>query len=272
MSWPIGASTGSCAETPIVGVVRELHAAGCAGIEIGTPPRHFDLWQRTQVQALAAELAATGIRPVSIHSPFGGLLDLSAPNPHHRYAAIGAILMSATILQELGGAIVIAHPSDVERARLPDVASRLSVACESLRTLHHACARMGLTLAIETPLPHLIGGAPDEFAQILDHIGPDARVCLDTGHTWLGRHWDEFARLTSGRVVHVHAHDNRGTYDDHLPPGDGHIDWARVGASLRAAGFEGWLMLELNCTDSPLPEYFSRAARQLHAGVLHPAR
>lgn len=261
MTASIGASTGCCLDTPIADVIDALAQSGITGIEIGTPPRHFNVWERAQVEAVHRDLQKTGIRPIAIHAPFGGLLDLSDPNPHHRNGAIGAIVTAAEVLKELGGRIVVVHISDVSRGH--DREARLATSAESLHTLHRACAQMDMTLAIETPLPHLIGGSPEEFARVLEHVGSEARVCLDTGHTTLGHQWDAFVAVASDRLVHVHAHDHHGHFDDHLPPGDGSLNWRHIGESLRRIGFEGWLMLELRCPEGPLREYFGRAAERL---------
>jgi sugar phosphate isomerase/epimerase len=43
----------------------------------------------------------------------------------------------------------------------------------------------------------------------------------------------------------VQASDNRGTTDDHLPPGEGIIDWERVRSALQRAGYRGVFMLEV---------------------------
>jgi sugar phosphate isomerase/epimerase len=262
MTWRTGASTGCCIDTPIIDVIRAVAEAGIDAIEIGTPPRHFDVWQRPQVAAVRRALQHTGITPLAIHAPFGGLLDLSDPNPHHRGAAIGAILTAAEVLQQLGGRLVVVHATDVPRT-VPDAAQRLDDAAAALRTVQRACARMDMTLALETPLGHLIGGSPEEFSFLLDAAGPETRVCLDTGHTTLSRQWDTFATLAAHRVVHVHAHDHRGTYDDHLPPGEGIIDWAAIHRSLCTIRFEGSIVLELGCPHEPLPSYFGRAYRRL---------
>jgi sugar phosphate isomerase/epimerase len=56
--------------------------------------------------------------------------------------------------------------------------------------------------------------------------------------------------LAGERLIHVHACDNRGTYDDHLPPGMGVIDWGSVVESLRGVGYQGWVILELACFES----------------------
>lgn len=262
MTFQIGASTGCCVEMPIIDVVRALAAIETRGIEIGTPPRHFDVWERSQVMAVKEALRATGIQPIAIHAPFGGLLDLSDPNPHHRNAGIGAIVTAASVLQELGGHVVVVHATDVER-KVPDAAQRLQHARESLHTLQLACARMGMVLALETPLPHLIGGSPEEFGRLLDGAGDGICVCLDTGHTTLGHHWDQFSALAEGRLAHVHAHDHGGTYDDHRPPGEGIIAWDRIAQQLSRLGFDRWVMLELRCPTEPLAGYFDRASRRL---------
>jgi sugar phosphate isomerase/epimerase len=66
--------------------------------------------------------------------------------------------------------------------------------------------------------------------------------------------------VAGARLMHIHANDNRGSWDDHLPPGEGHIDWPDIVRTLHAAHFTGWIMLELSCPGAtPLPEYLSRA-------------
>lgn len=270
MSWRIGISSGSCADCPILDILPALRASGATGIELGTPARHFDPWSAGQVDAVARYCAEAGLEAVSIHAPFGGALDLADPNPHHRHAAIGAILIAASAIKALGGRLVVVHPSDLER-RGHDVEARLADAARSLSLLAENCAHAGLTLAVETPLPHLIGGQPDEFAWILSRLDPAAGVCLDTGHTALGRSWHRFMAVAGDRLVHVHASDNRGQFDDHLPPGDGTIDWPDVVRTLQAAGFDGWIMLELQRPRDNAAAYFRRAFEQASA-VLVSAR
>jgi sugar phosphate isomerase/epimerase len=96
------------------------------------------------------------------------------------------------------------------------------------------------------------------------------RVCLDSGHAALGRNWHEFIDIADGRLAHVHASDNRGVFDDHLPPGDGTIDWREIARTLTDANFKGWIMLELHGPpDNPgtlLTRALEQAARVLSPG------
>ena len=263
-AWRIGASTGCCIEQPILDVLGAIREAGIDAVEVATPPRHFDPWRESEVLALRDRLGTFGMSPVSIHAPFGGLLDLSDPNPHHRHATIGAILTAAEALRTLGGDKIIVHTSDVPREH-QNVQERLRVIRESLHILATACAAIGIVLTVESPLPHLIGGWPDEFAWLIDGLPAGVGVCLDTGHTTLGHHWRRFVEVAGRRLSHVHANDHRGRFDDHLPPGDGILDWHAIGRDLRQVGFDGWIMLELRCPAGPLSEHFARALAQLRA-------
>jgi sugar phosphate isomerase/epimerase len=265
MTWRIGASTGCCGSRPVGEVLDALHAAGIRGVEVGTPPGHFDPWRQAEVQALREQLRQYDICPVSIHAPFGGLLDLSDPNRHHRHAAIGAILTAAAALKDLGGHRVVVHTSDVPRDG-QNVGERLQAIRDALQVLARACQQMDVLLTVESPLPHLIGGSADEFASLLGDLPPSVSVCLDTGHTTLGNQWARFLEVAGPRLSHIHANDHRGRFDDHLPPGDGLLDWSAIGRDLRHVKFEGWVMLELGCPNTgSLEGYFARARDQLAA-------
>ena len=244
-----------------------LDAIGESGfrfVEIGTPPRHFDPWSDDQVKQVAECLRRSGIDAVSIHAPFGGILDLSDPNPQHQSAAIGGILQAAIALQALGGSIVVVHPTDVPRLD-QDVEQRLETASHGLARLASAVGRMGMRLAVESPLPHLIGGDPAEFERILAQLDDSAGVCLDTGHVTLGKNWDRFVRIAGTRLLHVHANDHRGSFDDHLPPGDGILHWGEISESLRRSAFAGHVILELSCPAGPVAEFLSRARSSAQA-------
>ncbi|HEX7779145.1 MAG TPA: TIM barrel protein, partial [Vicinamibacterales bacterium] len=47
--------------------------------------------------------------------------------------------------------------------------------------------------------------------------------------------------------------------DDHLPPGEGSIDWADISRTLQAVDYAGWIMLELHRPQADTIEYVKRA-------------
>jgi sugar phosphate isomerase/epimerase len=261
MTSRIGISSGACTERPILDILPCIHRSGATAVEVGTPPRHFDPWQRDQITAVRRAFDTLGLRAVSIHAPFGGLLDLADSNPAHRHAAVSAILTAAHALKQLGGDVVVVHPSDLPRPS-HGVDRHLAACLVSLQELSASCRHEDLTLAVESPLPHLVGGHPDEFGWLLRRLDDSVKVCLDTGHLALGGYWHRFLDVAQGRLVHVHANDNHGTRDDHLPPGDGQIDWREIAGTLRDAQFDGWIMLELRCHQGDAAEYFRHALEQ----------
>jgi sugar phosphate isomerase/epimerase len=264
MRWRFAAATGCCVNLSVLTALDACHGAGLTAVELGTPPRHFDPWRHDEVTGLGERLRSLGIEPISIHAPFGGLLDLSDPNPHHRHAAIGAILTAAAALREIGGSRIVVHVTDVVRDG-QNVEERLARCTDALGVLARACSHMGVKLLVETPLPHLIGGHPDEFARVVGQLDRSVGVCFDTGHVALGHHWDRFIELAGDRLVHVHVNDNRGRFDDHLPPGEGTIDWCHIRETLEQVGFDGWIVLELSCPAGPLSEYLRNAMERTQA-------
>jgi sugar phosphate isomerase/epimerase len=69
---------------------------------------------------------------------------------------------------------------------------------------------------------------------------------VDTSHCSLGGFLFAAVARFGDRLVHVQVSDNRGVTDDHLPPGQGHIDWGRFRQALVGVGYRGVFMLEVN--------------------------
>jgi sugar phosphate isomerase/epimerase len=268
--WHVGLASGACTDRSILDVLPDIWNSGARGFEIGTPPRHFNPAHVEEIGYVVDAVRQTGLQAVSIHAPFGRTTDLASIDRQHREAAISAVATAADALARIGGRVVVVHPSDLERQGR-DIEAHLACCVRSVEVLADYCRDLGLTLALETPLPHLIGGHPDEFRWLVGQLDPSVRVCIDTGHVTLGHHWHRFLEVADGRLVHVHASDNHGSRDDHLPPGDGRLDWTDIARTLDAADFHGWIMLELACPGRNIAAYFRRAFEQA-SGLLGEGR
>ena len=77
----------------------------------------------------------------------------------------------------------------------------------------------------------------------------------------LGHNWDRFLAVAAGRLVARPRERQSRARDDHLPPGDGRIDWAHIRHTLAAIEFRGWIMLELSC-ENGCTNLFHRALEQ----------
>jgi sugar phosphate isomerase/epimerase len=121
-----------------------------------------------------------------------------------------------------------------------------------LNQAHARCRELRIGLVLENMLPHLFAGKVRDLLWILgalDTIG--IGICLDTGHAHLGEEVSKVAHKLSGHLWMMHASDNHGQYDDHLPPGDGKIGWANLLAHLNRLHFTGTIMLEIKNMGSP---------------------
>lgn len=255
--WPMAVSSGCCRRSSLPAVLQALVDAGASRVEIGTPPEHFDVENRMQPWQLAPMLGRFPLDPISIHAPFGPRMDLASEDQATRDAGVEAALMAARTLISHPGAVLVVHPSDLVRDG-GHTRARLRHALESLLLIDAACRDLSLRLAVETPLPHLVGGHPEELHWLLERLPPAVGICVDTGHAHLGRFIDAFIDMAGGRLTHVHMHDNRGTHDDHLIPGEGAIEWGTFFDGLRRVHYAGALVLELSC-DSPSSAYFRAA-------------
>ena len=139
-----------------------------------------------------------------------------------------------------------------EKLTLDDYCRALT---DSLEILLPEAEKCGVIIALEnqwTPLNH-----SSVLLKIMEHFdSKHLGLCYDTGHGHLAEQgmnfpettvvpaiwndlgvpvkWEErLAEKFSPWMVSCHLHDNHGSRDDHLPPGQGTVDWARIKKVLR---------------------------------------
>jgi len=200
---------------------------------------HACHWSVEDCEAVREMTARIGLIPWSLHAWAGGDV-MTEEGRANTSKVLGIATRNA---QALGVPTIVHHPNgqrldrdeDHERARTEaDLLAGLAVP--------------GVRFALENgaSLPTL------EYAIALaEALGPErAGICVDTGHAALGDLGPGRAlRTAGGRLITTHLQDNRGERDDHMPPGDGAIDWDDVVAALTEIGYPGCVLLEL--TDQP---------------------
>jgi sugar phosphate isomerase/epimerase len=260
MTWELGLSTGIAYRHPIGEVLEAIGRSGFRAIEISTAPQHLDLDSHRGLEALGRRIAELGLRVESLHAPFGHDVNLTSPDPGLRQRSLDRLTRAADALQILGGGLYVIHPGGEDQRWVWEREIRLGLSVEGLTRVWERCRARGLTLVVETPLPHLLGGQLADFGWILDRIpGDHVGVCVDTSHTFLGGFLFDSIERFGPRLVHLQASDNRGTTDDHLPPGDGVIDWVRLRSALESAGYRGIFMLEV-AGDGDIAAHVERTA------------
>jgi inosose dehydratase len=216
--------------------VRDIAAAGYQGTEMfdGNVARYAD-----RPDELRGLLAETGVELVSVYTGANFIYADILPDELYRVerAAELAASFGADRLVVGGGARRAAGTSDEDYHRLAGALDRVTDIAE----------RHGLEASYH---PHLttIVESPDELERLLPHtrIG----FCPDTAHLAAGG-GDPAAliRRYPDRVRHVHLKDLRQDPLQFLPLGQGVLDFADILQAVQEAGYDSWLLVELDAYD-----------------------
>lgn len=252
-NWPVGLSTGCFYQRGILDWLEPIRGAGFSRIEVCSFPRHLDYHDRAACERAAARIRELAITPESFHAPFAETIDITAPDSGERQSALAELLRAAEAAAALGARHFVIHPGP-EKSGLPhhERLGRMENAIGVLDRVAARCRELGISLLLENMLPHLFSGAVRDLLWLLGAIqATDVGVCLDTGHAFLSGDLLEVVHKLSGHLRMVHASDNRRTFDDHLPPGEGDIPWPLLWRQLDTSGFRGAVILEIAGRGSP---------------------
>jgi len=194
----------------------------------------------------------------SLHAPFVLTSDLSSSDNSVRSKAVDRLKLALDDAVEIEIPIVIIHAH-----RRGDPAQLSAQGCRSFAELVEAAVRSDVRLAVENtldsngPLEWILSEFPAE------HVG----LCYDSGHDQLGpgQTFDLLGRW-GHRLLTTHIHDNRGEADDHLPPGEGTIDWQGFAQAFPWESYQGNFMLEATMAVTSFGEP-AEFLRQCYAGA-----
>ena len=253
-TWPIGLSTGCFYQTPLVDCLETIRGSGFSMIEVVFSPPHLDYKDTGHVQEAAARIDALGLEAYSFHAPFADDIDISSLESARREHALDAILRAVDAAALLGVHYFVIHPGP-ENSDIPSREERMlriENVCGILDRVAARCSEAGIQCVLENKLPHLMFGQSADLLWILACLkGNRVGACLDTGHANLAGDLYPLVYKMAPHLRLLHVHDNKGHGDDHLPPGDGRIDWTTLLKELAAVNFAGALILELAGGSSP---------------------
>jgi sugar phosphate isomerase/epimerase len=123
---------------------------------------------------------------------------------------------------------------------------------DSIEAILKKAVSLNITLCIENMFPqaHFLV-QPYEFQSFFESF-PEIRLTLDIGHANLGggkNKSSEFIQRYGYRIGHVHANDNFGKEDSHLPIGAGIIDFEKIIKELKEAQYDETITLEVFSRD-----------------------
>lgn len=253
-TWPIGLSTGCFYQTNILDCLDLIRESGFSMIEVCFSPNHLDFHDSRAVLLAANRISVLGMEAYSFHAPFAHGLDISSLNADERERGLNEILQAAEAAALLQVHYLVIHPGPETSTPLSnrDRLQRMENTISVLNRVAERCRTLGIGCALENKLPHLLFGKTSDVLWILDAMeSTNVSACLDTGHAFLSGDLQPLIHRLSRRISMIHVHDNSGHGDDHLPPGEGTIDWNQTLQLLGAQDFRGALILELAGDTNP---------------------
>jgi sugar phosphate isomerase/epimerase len=190
------------------------------------------------------KLRNIGFRGISMHAP-SKVGDLSSPDESQRQETILACQKALDAAMLMGANLVTFHPASIE-GEMGEAPERWVSLCETLQDLSGYAEDRDIKIAIENfPVP-LFGCYPRELYQRIAALGiPNVGMCLDIGHAYVGGDLPALLSDVGDKVFAVHASDNRGRVDEHLPPGQGSVPWEVIITGLRQLDFRGPFVMEV---------------------------
>lgn len=243
--------------------------AGAAGVELFAAKQHFDYTSREHVSELAVWFSSNALEPFSMHAPLypdremgragTPAVNVIHPDKARRIDAMDEIKRALEVAERIAIKNLVVHLGEKEDGWSQRTVEYAITAIEHLG----AFARpLGVRLLVEN-LPS-DATTPEHLLNILE-IGHFASVgvCLDLGHAHIRQSVPDAIATLGDRIGSVHVHDNHGTKDEHLWPGDGTIDWPAAAKALNALTKPPVAVLEIGYTlnDQPatIPDRIKKA-------------
>jgi sugar phosphate isomerase/epimerase len=245
-------STNAYTKWPLEKAVADVRARGFDGVEILADAPHA--WPKTtDVDALKRALAGFPISNLNANTAVGFARDVPhgfrpsiiEPDLGERKKKIEYVKNVIDLARALGAPCVCTATGPQAPGQPSSKASALCFdAFEQI--LAHAERKPEVRVGVEYEPGFLVGGMRDALRLIneLDH--PLMGVNLDLGHAQVeGENLAEAIAEFGARIWNIHLEDIRKRVHEHLVPGEGDIDFARVRRALDKIRYAGFVTLEL---------------------------
>ncbi|MFO7783523.1 MAG: sugar phosphate isomerase/epimerase family protein [Desulfatiglandales bacterium] len=253
--------------SPLRPIVSEIEAVAQLGFDyvevtMDAPQAHH-LILRERREHIVTALRDLGLGLVCHLPTFVSAADLT---PALREASTAELLDSLETARDMGAEKIVLHPAHGAGlgTRVPDLVRNYMMA--SLKTVLNRAGSMDLPVALENMPPGSLSlTEPEDFDAVLAQY-PSLGMTLDLGHAHIrttGEHRSlAFIKRHGTRIKHIHASDNRGREDEHLPVGVGSVDFPLLMRALEETGYDGTLTIEVF---SPDREYLKLSREKLAA-------
>ncbi|WP_217207831.1 sugar phosphate isomerase/epimerase [Streptomyces sp. AC550_RSS872] len=251
-----GYGTNGLADLRLDDALALLADLGYAGVGLTLDHMHLDPYApdlSARTERLAQRLDTLGL-DVTVETGARYVLDprrkhgpsLLDPDPDDRARRIDLLIRAVRVAADLGAHAVHCFSGTTPPGTAPDTAwPRLA---DALTPVLDAAATAGVPLAVEPEPGHLLATLSD-FHRLRRTLGdPDLLgLTLDIGHCQCLEPLPpaDCVRAAAPWLRHVQIEDMRRGVHEHLPFGDGEIDFPPVLAALSATGYQGLTVVEL---------------------------
>lgn len=233
------------------------------------PPYAHHSAVRQQGEKLLKALERNGLALVCHLPTFVSTADLTESL---REASIQETIQSLRVAAELHPLKVVLHPSFIQGLGAAMVDRARPLAEQALERILEEAGRLAVHVCVENLFPRSLSlFDPEDFAAVLERF-PAVGLTLDTGHAHIGSKGEDravaFIRRFGDRIGHIHASDNSGREDEHLPIGVGTTDFGPIVAALRAIDYDETITLEVFSRDTD----YLRISREKLAAMFRVSR
>lgn len=173
-----------------------------------------------------------GLEIIFAHLGYSGINNIWLDNPEGE-AFVERYCKDIDDCKAIGIDLVMTHLCSKTIAPEPN-----EIGLERIRKVVQHGTEVGVKVAFENTK------IPGYQEYVLSRI-PGAGNCYDAGHCHAHFNDEYDFSLFKDRFFCIHLHDNMGSEDEHLLPGDGTINWEHVLKQLKDNGYNGPITLEI---------------------------
>ncbi len=231
------------------GILSYISTSGFDAVELYMHKPHFNFDDEEIVNEIADSLKENDLKVNSIHCPFyrqiaeakdGKWLNICSSNKIIRSETLDWVKRSISLAEKIPFEYAVLHFGDINDREFSD--EKFKIGADALKELTKYAAGYGVRIVLEN-IPNAIATCA-KLAEFLEDYGPDVDICFDTGHAAMAGELETGLQLLGGRIKTVHLHDTLELKDEHLPPGEGILNWKEILYNLRDNGYDGRLVLE----------------------------
>ncbi len=173
---------------------------------------------------------------LTVHLPYLDI-NIASANPDIRRLSLDLSIKALITARRIGARLAVVHTGKpTGTSRLGDFLHiNISSSEDSLYRLLQVANMTSTTIAIENGVKRELFSQMENFFSLIRRFS-SAKICLDTGHANVMK-WN-YAILKNSydiveKIAYIHAHDNNGKHDQHMPVGRGTIEWNKIAPLLK---------------------------------------